>query len=282
MSRIWRWIAPVAVAGGLVAGVPAIQAATASTAAASITISATSPHYPGLPHKDHGLVDGHAVVIYKDTTKSANKAVVSGKVTTVSTANDTATLLAKPFGATAYKATGTPVTLTPNSAGVARYSFNVTPSVATSYKVQLSGTDTFASPVVTVYVTASDSTSKPSQKCTRTRCTFSFRFFTYVPTSQAYKTESGKHWYLYLAVWYGTRLPKDYTLSKTAVASKVKKVNGREFEHKFTYYIPLRNGGANWSVQACVKDTESKDGLGLPGHHGCGAKHVSRTTLYLG
>lgn len=282
MSRIWRWVAPAAVAGGLVAGVPAIQAATASTAASSIiTINATSPHYPGLRAKDHGLVDGYAIVIYKDTAKSADEGVVSGKVTTTAT-NDTATLYAEPFGAKTYTATGTPVTLTPNSAGVARYSFNVTPSVATQYKVQLSGTDTAASGVVTIYASAGDSTSSPSQRCSHTRCKYSLRLYTYVPTSQAYKTESGKHWYLYQAVWYGTRLPKDYTLSTTATASKAKKVNGREFVQTFTYYIPLRNGGASWSVQACAKDTESKDGLGLPGHHGCGAKHVSLSVIYLG
>jgi hypothetical protein len=281
MPRIWRWITPVAVAGGLVAGVPAIQAATASTAASSIiTINATSPHYPGLRAKDHKLVDGYAIVIYKDTTKSANTGVVSGKVTTTAT-NDTATLLAEPFGAKAFSAVGTPISLTPTN-GVASYSFNVTPSVATQYKVQLAGTDTPTSGVVTIYVSAGDSTSTPSQSCSHTRCKYSFRFYTYVPTAQAYKTESGKHWYLYQAVWYGKRLPKDSTLSTTARASRVKKVNGREFAQTFTYYIPLRNGGAFWSLQACAKDTESKDGLGLPGHHGCGAKHVSVNAIYLG
>jgi hypothetical protein len=283
MPRIWRWITPVAVAGGLVAGVPAIQAATASTAAGSIiTINATSPHYPGLRAKDHGLVDGYAIVIYRLTTKSANTGVVSGKVTTTAT-NDTATLLAEPFGAKTFSAVGTPVSLTPTN-GVASYSFKVTPSVATQYEVQVASADTptATSRVVTIYASVGGSTSPPSQSCSHTRCKYSIRLYTYVPTSQAYTTESGKHWYLYQAVWYGKRLPKDYTLSTTARASKVKKVNGREFAQTFTYYIPLRNGGASWAVQACVKDTESKDGLGLPGHHGCGAKHVSVSAIYLG
>jgi hypothetical protein len=280
MSRIWRWITPVAVAGGLVAGMPAIQAATASTRASSIiTINATSPGYPGLRAKDHGKVDGFAIVVYRDTTNGADTGDVSGKVTTSAT-NDTATLLAKSFGAKAYKAIGTQA-LTPVS-GKARYSFAVVPTVATQYKVQVSGTDTAVSRVATVYVTAGSQTSTPSQQCTHTRCKYSFRFYTFVPTAQAYKTESGKHWYLYQAVWYGAHVPTQYTLSTTATASKVKKVNGREFVHTFTYYIPLRNGGASWSVLACVKDTERTDGLGLPGHHGCGDKHVSTKTIYLG
>jgi hypothetical protein len=280
MSRIWRWITPVAVAGGLVAGIPALPAATASTAATSIiTINATSPNYPGIRHKDHGLVDGHAIVVYRDTAKGANTGVVSGKVTALAT-TETATLLAKPFGAKTFKR-GKSVTVTPNSSGVARYSFNVSPSLATQYKVQLSG-NTAASRVVTVYAIAGERASRPSQRCGRTSCKFSFRFYTFVPTSQAYRTESGKHWYLYLAVWYGKRVPNEYTLSTSARASRVRKVNGREFVHTFTYHIPLRNGGAFWIVQACVKDTEPKDGLGLPGHHGCGDKHVSRTAIYLG
>jgi hypothetical protein len=281
MSRVWRWIAPVAVAAGLVAGVPAIQAATASTAASSIiTISATSPHYPHLRAKDHGLVDGYAIVIYRDTTKRANTGVVSGKVSTTAT-DDKATLLAEPFGAKTFGAVGTPVSLTPVN-GAARYSFHVTPSLATQYEVQVSGTDSAVSRAVTIYVSAGGSSSTPSQSCTHTRCKWSIRLYTDVPTSQAYKTESGKHWYLYQAVYYGKRVPKEFTLSTTARASKAKKVNGREFAQTFTYFIPLRHGSASWSVQACVKDTESKDGLGLPGHHGCGAKHVSVSAIYLG
>jgi hypothetical protein len=277
MSRIWRWITPVAVAGGLVAGVPAIPAATASTAASSIiTINATSPNYPHLPTKDHGKVDGHAIVVYK-AKKGANTGIVSGKVTTTA-AGDTATLLAEPFGAKTYTQVGTPVTL--SSAGVASYSFKVKPSLATHYKVDVAGTDKATSGVVTVYVTAGGHTAGAKQRCSRTKCTYSFRLYTEVPVS-AYHRESGKHWYQYQAVGY-PRLPKDYTLSTTAKASKPKKVSSGEFVQTLTYFIPLRHGSAFWTVNACAKDTESADGMGLPGHHGCGAKRVSTKALYLG
>jgi hypothetical protein len=280
MSKIWRWITPVAVAGGLVAGVPAIPAATASTAATSIiTINATSPHFPGLRAKDHGKVDGYAIVIYK-ATGGPNTATVSGKVTTTAT-DDTATLLAEPFGAKSFSAVGSPVALTPTD-GVAGYSFNVTPSLATQYKVQLAGTDTAASGVATVYVTEGGGTSPANTVCSHTRCTFSYRQYTVLPAS-AYKTEVGKHWYLYLAVGSKRRLPKDFTLSTTAKASRARKVKSGEYVQTFTYYVALRYGAStSWQAVACVKDTESKDGLGLPGHHGCGAKHISRSGIYLG
>ncbi len=277
MSRIWRWITPVAVAGGLVAGVPAIPAATASATATSIiTINATSPNFPRLPAKDDGKVDGYAIVVYKGAS-GANTATVSGTVTTTAT-NDTATLLAESFGATKYKPVATEALTV---SGTASYSFNVTPSLATNYKVQVTGTDTAVSSVVTVYAGPGESSSRPRQRCSHTRCTYSFRFYVYVPTAKAYKTESGKHLYLYLAVGY-PHLPKDFTLSSTATASAAKKVNSREYEQTLTYYIPLRKGSAFWEIQFCTKDTESTDGLGLPGHHGCGAKRVSRSVTYLG
>ena len=266
----------MAVAGGLVAGVPAIPAATASTAATSIiTIGATSPHYPGLRAKNHGLVDGDAIVVYKVTKKRENTAIVSGKVTTHAT-NDTATLLAKPFGAKGYSPIGTRA-LIPSSHGVARYSFNVTPSIATQYKVQVTGTDTAVSDTAPVYVTEGGRSAGGSEHCGQTTCRFSFRLYVLLPAS-ALRTEISKHWYQYVAVGH-PRLPKDYTLSTASTASKATKISSGEYMRRLTFVFP-RNGVP--AIQACVKDTESRDGMGLPGHHGCGDKHVSLSAIYLG
>jgi hypothetical protein len=283
MSRIWRWITPVAVAGGLVAGIPAIPAATASTAASIITISATSPNYPGLQAKDHGKVDGFAIVIYKDTANrpnSPNTGVVSGTVTTTAP-NDTATLLAKPFGAKKFTDVGTPVTLAPVN-GVASYSFNVKPSLATQYKVQLSGTDTATSGPATVYVTAGVRTAHGRAHRSGNTIRFSFRVYVVLPKS-ALRHEIGKHWYEYLGVAYPfPRLPKYLTLDKRATASSPKKVNSGEFYRTFSYSFRLRHSNPNPVPVECVKDTESTDGLGLPGHHGCGTKRIRTTIHYLG
>jgi hypothetical protein len=281
MSRLARWIAPAALAGGLVAGLIAIPAAQASPAASIITINATSPNYPHLPAKDHGKVDGHAVVVFK--LAPANTATISGTVMTTA-ANDTATLMAEPFGKTTYTAAGS-VPLT--TIGANPYSFSVTPSLATHYKVKVTGTDSATSSSVTVYVTPK--TAAPQKwvrnKCTTRRCTFSFRLYVTLPKS-AFKTESRKHFYLYLAVGElrGRKpvLPKDYTLSKTAKASRAIRVNSGEYRLTLTFFVPIRNARTIWVVNACTKDTETKDGMGLTGHHGCGNKHVARNALYLG
>jgi hypothetical protein len=277
MSKIWRWITPVAVAGGLVAVVPAIPAVSASAATSSIiTISATSPNYPGLTAKDHGLVDGFPIVVYKATASSENTAVVSGTVTTTAT-TDTATLLAKPFGAKSFSSVATQ-SLTP-SGGTAPYSFNVKPSLATQYEVQVSGTDSAVSAVKTVYVTEGGRIADIKGHRSGSTVKFSFRLYVVLPTS-ALKHEIGKHWYEYLAVGY-PKLPKNAALSKTATVSKAKKVNSGEYYRTFSYSFRLK-ANANPDPIECVKDTETKDGLGLPGHHGCGAKSVSTKTIYLG
>jgi hypothetical protein len=282
MSRLARWIAPAALAGGLVAGLVAIPAAQASSAA-SITIKATSPNFPGLKAKDHGLVDGHALVIYKVST--ANTATISGTVTTT-VSTDTAQLMAKPFGAKTYTAVGSPLSLT--TVGVNDYSFNVTPSLATQYEVQVSGApaDAGTSTAVTVYVTVASAAGKPKISCTHARCVETVKITTRVPAS-AYKTESSKHVYLYLAIGHlrGTKpiLPKDYTLSKASSASKAKRKNSGEFAETLKFVVPLRYGTKTiWVPNACSKDAVSKDGIGLPGHHGCGNKHIPTNTIYIG
>ena len=279
MSRVGRWIAPIAVAGGLIAS-GAVPAAVASPAATTITINATSPNYPHLPAKDHGKVDGFAIVVYKHG--AAGRAVISGMVTTMAS-NDTATLMAKPFGKRTYTAVGSPVALSPVS-GAASYSFSVTPSLATRYFVQLAGTDTGRSGTVPVYVTTNGSAPKKYVhfKCNRavTRCVLSVRIFTTLPAS-AFKTESRKHVYLYLALG-DPRPPKNYTLSTASHASKAKRVNSGKYWETLTWIIPVRNARSTFIPNACTKDTELKDGMGLPGHHGCGAKHFPRSAIYVG
>ena len=50
---------------------------------------------------------------------------------------------------------------------------------------------------------------------------------------------------------------------------------------KFTFRIG--NRGYFYEFNACQPDTEAKDGLNLPGHHGCGTlKEISSKRPYLG
>ncbi len=61
-------------------------------------------------------------------------------------------------------------------------------------------------------------------------------------------------------------------------------------EYEAVYRLPILSAIAAPDVPemadlqafVCVKDTVSRDGLGLPGSHGCGARRVLRTVSYLG
>lgn len=278
MSTIWRWIAPVAAAGTIVAGAvvagTGIPAQAAGQAAPHLTIGVRGTAFGSVK----GRVLGHALVSYQ--AAGHNKGTISGTVTG-NQAGDVVSLLAKPFKAAAYKATGQPVTLA--AAGSGTYSFSVVPSLATSYEVRLTGSTTATSGPATVYVESSGHGFKAHQKCSADKCRYWYTGTQVVPAS-AYFTESHKHVYMYLAQWYSAKHPaKWFNRSKTARSSKAKRINGHEFELTFTWYIRTRTGQNYWLPLSCTKDSETKDGLGLPGHHGCGAKRISvKAAGYLG
>ncbi len=274
MSKIWRWVAPVAMAGGLVAALGVVPAEAASTAAPTITIQAKNP--------DVAKVTGDTLVVFG--FKGAQNAIVSGTVTGAAT-GDVVTLLAEPFKATHFTAVGT-TTLTSSTGS---YSFSVRPTLATTYEAQVTTGTTVDATSATqpVYVVLGQVTPKnPPVKCNRTGCTETIAARTIVPAS-AYHTESIKHWYLYLGVNRSrgnpsTRPPKYLTLSKASTASKARKINAQDFEVVLTFRIAFDGKNIRWFPAACTRDDEPKDGVGLPGHHDCGNSKVPSNAIYLG
>ncbi len=255
-----------------------MPAQAASPATYGVTISATSPNYPGAVH---GKVLGFALVIYKDTKENANTATVSGNVTGASS-GDTATLLAKPFGAASFKpAPVQPVTLT--GAPSQSLAFGVQPSVATTYEIQVTtgATVDATSAHQTVYVTETGGINHLKEKCHGLKCTITYRLYEILPSSGRI-TESKKHIYLYQMFFTGTTPAKSFTLATSATASKAVKINAGEFENVITFHVKFRNRTQHWLPASCTKDSENLDGLGLPGRHGCGAKRFSSKAVYLG
>lgn len=274
MSKFWRVVAPVVAAGGLVAAgaMPAASASPTVVPTYSVSIAA---------HSAFPRISKHTLVIYK--TKGFRTATISGTVTGAVT-GDVATLWSEPFGANVFTATTSMVTLTPDGETPTQstYTFSATPTRATAYEVKVTtGTTPDAtSKPVTVFVTEGGKLSKSRTKCSSTSCTFSYKITEVLPAS-AYKTETHKHFYEYLAVGY-PRLPGRYTLDKAATASRIRKINSGEFALTFTWHVTLHHGAANWTTVVCTKDSESKDGMGLPGRHSCGNQHISRKLRYLG
>ncbi len=259
MPMVWRTVAAVAVAWMLIAGgaIPA-QAAREAYSVSISTSDRLGPYY------------GYTLVVYK-AGKYAT-ATISGTVTGA-VSGDVAALLAEPFGAKSFAPTGKQVTLT--TTGTVPYSFTDTPALATQYEVQVStsGQVDATSAASTVYVTTGGYSNDEKTHCSHGHCTTSWKSYTLVPAS-AYKTEAAKRWYLYFA--FGRYAPEYVYRYKDASASKARKINAGKFETTFTFHYRshLKNPARDVYAEACVKDTESKDGMGLPRPTGCGDKKI--------
>lgn len=269
-------------AGGLIAAgaVPA----SAGPAAVGVTAAATSPNYPGAVH---GKVFGYALVVYKDSTSNLNTATISGTIKGASAA-DEARLLAEPFGAKSFKLTGQVLPLPSGSSD--RYEFPVKPSVATRYEVRVSDGSTAlaTSAPATVYVTEGSGPSSIGTHCSAGRCTTTWKVYVLVATTKAATTEAAKKWYLYFAIdshLPSTKdFPKSLPLDKNASAAKARKIKALEYEVTLTFRFrtTIKNPSSKIIPAGCTKDTESTDGYGLPGHHGCGAGKISTSSPYVG
>ena len=184
---------------------------------------------------------------------------------------------------------GSPVTLTgsPN-----RYSFTVTPKLATRYHVELF-TDSSENSLITksavkiVYVAAAGRfTGLKSCKHQRPVCHERIHVTVTVPPSTL-QTEMHKAWHPYagLTLRSSGRAPRPKTLKLNGLNAHVvgtQKLSSSRYQVTITYSFRIGNKAAFFVVSACQKDTESKDGLNLPGHHHCGDRIISSKLPYLG
>jgi hypothetical protein len=261
----------VAIAAQLAALVPA-QAATPT-----ITIAATSKIKP---------VTGFVLVVFQD--RSVSNAKIHGNITGATT-GEVATLYAQRFPYTRPAKPVSSITLSPAGA-TTPYSFTVTPALATRYKVKLLASSTATTPLATspkqnVYVTPGGFT-KGGGPCGRPVCHQTLRLFTILPAS-ALRFQMSQHLYPYFGLRLGASAtpppPKWlYLNAGHASVSNPRRISASEFEQTLKLSFTIGNHSYYWNSTACWKDSVSKDGLGLPGHHGCGASRILRTFSYLG
>jgi hypothetical protein len=188
---------------------------------------------------------------------------------------------------------GQPVTMPTGTS--TPYSFKVTPTLATRYKVELFADSHAPNPLAssattTVYVTstARDSGVRTCNRAgSRPVCHQTIRQRVIVPASTL-RTEISKRWFVY----FGLNLsrtgippqPKSLRLGAGhAHVSKARRISAGQYAVNITFSFRIGNEGYFWLFNACQKDTEAKDGLNLPGHHGCGVlKVISSKRVYLG
>jgi hypothetical protein len=70
--------------------------------------------------------------------------------------------------------------------------------------------------------------------------------------------------------------------SGDARISAPQRVSADEYERTITLTFDVGNDAYNWNWTSCNQDTESQDGMGLPGHHDCGNASVLVSEGYLG
>ncbi len=277
-TRIWLTAAAVAAVAGI-AQAPAL-AAPATTA--TISISAKSALKP---------VTGDVLVVFR-AGKFAT-AQIKGSVTGA-TSGQVLQLFAKQFPfKKAPVALGSPVTLNPTSSSTP-YSFQVTPTLATHYRVELftdtTETTLVAQSAVQVVFVAARGHVGGFRSCNRRGqrpvCHQRIHFTLTVPASTL-RTERHKTWHLYFGLKLSrTGIPsRPKTLKLNGGHARVvstKKLNSQQYAMTMTLSFRVGNDGYFFLVNACQKDTESVDGLNLPGHHSCGNRFISSKLPYLG
>jgi len=227
-------------------------------------------------------VTGDRWVVYKAGAKYST-ATISGQVTGAA-GGQVAELLASQFPYKAgFKKAAAPLRLngTTNS-----YTFRARPTLATRYKVELlaragASTPLLTSPALTVYVASGGYFIKETT-CHRPVCHLTARFRILVPPSTLTR-EHKKAWYPYFGLLHVDRLPRTlYLRAGHGRAIVGPKIGADGFNLTLTFTFRIGDGAYGWAFQFCERDTESADGLGLPGHHQCGAKSISRSVPYLG
>ena len=231
-------------------------------------------------------VDGYVLVEYLGGSDASAR--LSGEIKGVRH-GEVVKLYAQPFPYTRKPAVASSAVLQPVGR-LANYAFTVTPSLATRYTVKLfaDGSATASagtSPTRTVYVETFSTFSKP-ESCSTAACHLSFQIHEIVPPS-ALQAEITKPWNFYfgLALDPNKEPPPPSVLQLGAGSPQIGtpvRLSATEFEVTISFSFQSGNDAATWSYNACTADSETQDGLGLPGHHGCGDPHIPHSPPYLG
>lgn len=275
-------VAAVVVVAGLVAGLLVVSrgggAAPKPAATKFAASSGTSPQ-AGDVWTVYGLGNLARARIH-GTVRGA----VSGEV---------ARLYAQPFPFTAAPVrVGSAVRLHPGGkANTAGYSFQATPGLATRYHVEVFQDNSATTPLVStatriVYVASGFAATSKVVPCRRPVCQQTISGDVLVPAS-AMSTEISKPVYAY----FGLSFSKTGTPAQPAMLQldggnptvRTKLLSATEYQIAVTFRFSIgKTGGYNWNWDACTKDTEALDGIGLPGSHGCGDKTIPNQVSYIG
>jgi eukaryotic-like serine/threonine-protein kinase len=232
---------------------------------------------------------GDVFVKYQDGVDANAK--ISGQVTNV-TSGEVAELFAQQFPFTSAPSQVGSVALNP-SGTTAPYSFQVTPTLATRYTVEVFQSSTATTPLATsaadtIYVIMGQPTSTTTHSCAGSQCTAMESITVQVPAS-ALSAQMAAQTYTYFAVAYSPAAepatPQTLQLGAgDPVVSTPKQISADEYQFSLTF--SFSSNGEDWHAgwRRCTKSLEAQDGIGLPGagSNGCGAQTMQYSATYIG
>jgi hypothetical protein len=173
-----------------------------------------------------------------------------------------------------------------------RLAFQVTPSLATRYRVQILRSSGASSALATskartVYVALIANYRYTQQTCPRPQCFVTIVFT--VPVAHAAKpAELAKHVYVYWGINLaasGPEPPDPTTLKLQQQLHTTTNPTGRSGEYKVTlaFKFTVNNDAYRYHWNICTKADVSADGIGLPGTSQCGNPSIpAHSPGYLG
>jgi hypothetical protein len=183
--------------------------------------------------------------------------------------------------------------LSPSGSGataLADYEFTVTPTLETRYVVKVfhdskATSPAATSPQTTVYVTGW-TFSSDDVKCQRPTCHEHFTIKVQVPP-QAIDSELAKAWYPYFGLRLGPDkappAPRTQILNAAgASVSSSRKISADTYTLTIDFTFEIGDHAYSWNWSACSRDTVDQNGLGVPGHHGCGDLRIKTSSDYAG
>jgi TIR domain len=217
-------------------------------------------------------------VRYRDVKEASAR--ISGRINNAKN-GEIARLYAQPFPYHSAPVRVGSLTLHPVGT-TASYAFQVTPSLATFYTVELFKNSAAAAPLATSRATTVYVTPKviagSAHKCRRPVCHEVFHVRVLVPAA-ALVTEMAQRWYPYFGLSQAPAqqpsTPQQLVLDAgRAQMSKPRRISGDEFGFTVTFSFPVGKHAYAWNWAACTKPIEATDGIGLPGQNGCGGARI--------
>jgi hypothetical protein len=230
-------------------------------------------------------VNGDVIVSYHGGKQA--HATISGTISR-SASGEVAKLTAQQFP---FSSPPTVIASTKIIGGSQHLSFDVTPSLATRYQIEVFPSSSPTTPlskssVQTVYVTFAWSIKITKYDCPRPNCFVTIRLRVVTPPGTI-KIESRKHVYFYFGLLLSSETtppaPKALQLQRKNVkVSSPTILSSHEYQQIVTFFFKVGNNGYSWHYTVCVQDTEHKDGIGLSGYNGCGNATIPASYNYLG